>query len=232
MHVLEVDGVRAGYGPITALFGVDLRLREGETLALIGANGAGKSTLLRAITGLIVPSQGEIRFGGHSLAGLAPHVLARLGIAMVPEGRRLFPSLTVEDNILMGSCTGRTGHWSLERVYALFPVLQERRLHLGTMLSGGQQQMVAIGRALMANPRLLLCDELSLGLAPIVVRDIYQTLQAVSASGVSLIVVEQDIQRAIAASDRFLCIREGQIVLGGLRASADRKQIAQAYFGH
>jgi len=232
MSVLEIHRLQAGYGPITALFGIDLRLDEGETLALIGANGAGKSTLLRTVTGLIAPSQGEVRFAGRSLAGLAPHLIAKLGIAMVPEGRRLFASLTVEENILMGSCAARSGHWTLQRVYELFPVLQERRLHLGTMLSGGQQQMVAIGRALMANPRLLLCDELSLGLAPIIVRDIYQTLKAVSASGVSLILVEQDINRAIAASDRFLCIREGVVVLSGTRASADRKQIAQAYFGH
>jgi branched-chain amino acid transport system ATP-binding protein len=232
MSALEISGLRAGYGPIAALFGIDLNLEEGETLALIGANGAGKSTLLRTITGLITPSQGRVHFEGRPLAGLAPHVIAKLGIAMVPEGRRLFPSLTVEDNILMGTCTGRSGPWSLVKVYELFPVLQERRLHLGTMLSGGQQQMVAIGRALMANPRLLLCDELSLGLAPIIVRDIYQTLATVSASGVSLIVVEQDINRAIAASDRFLCLREGAIVLAGTQASADRKQIAQAYFGH
>jgi branched-chain amino acid transport system ATP-binding protein len=232
MSALEISGLRAGYGPIAALFGIDLQLQEGETLALIGANGAGKSTLLRTITGLITPSQGQVHFEGRALAGLAPHVIAKLGIAMVPEGRRLFPSLTVEENILMGTCTGRSGPWSLVKVYELFPVLQERRLHLGTMLSGGQQQMVAIGRALMANPRLLLCDELSLGLAPIIVRDIYQTLATVSASGVSLIVVEQDINRAIAASDRFLCLREGAIVLAGTQASADRKQIAQAYFGH
>lgn len=232
MSTLEISGLRAGYGPIAALFGIDLHLEEGETLALIGANGAGKSTLLRTITGLITPSRGQLHFDGRALAGLAPHVIARLGIAMVPEGRRLFPSLTVEENILMGTCTGRSGPWSLARVYELFPVLQERRRHLGTMLSGGQQQMVAIGRALMANPRLLLCDELSLGLAPIIVRDIYQTLETVSASGVSLIVVEQDINRAIAASDRFLCLREGAIVLSGTQASADRKQIAQAYFGH
>ena len=232
MNALEIEQLRAGYGPITALFGIDLRLREGETLALIGANGAGKSTLLRTICGLITPSQGRLRFFGDSLAGLAPHAVARLGIAMVPEGRRLFGSLTVEENILMGGCAGRAGHWTLERVYALFPVLQERSRHLGTMLSGGQQQMVAIGRALMANPKLLLCDELSLGLAPIVVRDIYQTLGAVSASGVSLILVEQDINRAIAASDRFVCLREGAVVHDGTRASAERKAIAQAYFGH
>ncbi len=231
MSVLEVVRLKAGYGPITALFGVDLSLEEGETLALIGANGAGKSTLLRTITGLIVPSAGSLRFDEHALTGLAPHAIAKLGIAMVPEGRRLFPSLSVEENILMGSCSGRSGPWSLDKVYALFPILKERRQHLGTMLSGGQQQMVAVGRALMANPRLLLCDELSLGLAPIVVRDIYQTLEKVSASGVSLIVVEQDINRAIAASDRFLCMREGEIVLAGTRASADRKQIAHAYFG-
>ncbi len=231
MTLLKVQELHAGYGPITALFGVSLEIEEGETLALIGANGAGKTTLLRTITGLIVPNEGVIDFEGQSIGGLEAHVIASRGIAMVPEGRRLFPSLTVEENILMGTCSERKGPWNINKIYDLFPILKERRTHLGTMLSGGQQQMVAVSRALMSNPRLLLCDELSLGLAPIIVQDIYKTLESVSATGVSLIVVEQDINQAIKSSDSFLCMREGEIVLKGTRESANRTEIAHAYFG-
>ncbi len=231
MTLLEIENLKAGYGPINALFGVDLTLDEGETLALIGANGAGKSTLLRTITGLNNPTEGTINFAGKCIDQLAAHEIATLGIALVPEGRRLFPSLSVEENIMMGSCTQRKGPWTLEKIYQLFPILKERRENLATMLSGGQQQMVAVGRALMANPKLLLCDELSLGLAPIIVQDIYNTLQAVSQAGVSLIIVEQDINQAIKASDSFLCMREGEIVLSGTKNTMNREEIAQAYFG-
>ncbi len=229
--VLRIENLKAGYGPITALFGIGLELRRGETLALIGANGAGKSTLLRTITGLIKPGTGQVFFDGKPISGGHPHEIARMGIAMVPEGRRLFPSLTVEENVLMGGCAGRSGPWSLGRVYQLFPALLERRHSLANMLSGGQQQMVAIGRALMANPRLLLLDELSLGLAPIVVRDIYKTLELISETDVSMIIVEQDINQAIQASNRFLCMREGEVVLAGTRETADRASIVHAYFG-
>jgi len=232
MKLLEIERLRSGYGPITALYDIDLALDEGETLALIGANGAGKTTLLRAVTGLNRATGGAIRLQGTPVHGLPAHAIAAEGIAMVPEGRRLFSSLSVEENLLMGACAGRSGPWTLERIYGLFPVLRERRLHLGSMLSGGQQQMVAVGRALMANPRLLLCDELSLGLAPTVVKDIYRTLAGVAAEGVSLIVVEQDVTQAIQASNRFLCMREGRIVLTGTRNDADRAAIAHAYFGN
>jgi len=232
MTLLKIEKLKSGYGPITALFGVDITLNEGETLALIGANGAGKSTLLRTITGLIAPTMGSIEYSGKNIAGLPAYEIATMGIAMVPEGRRLFPSLTVEENILMGTCTEREGPWSLSKIYQLFPILKERRSHMATMLSGGQQQMVAVGRALMSNPQLLLCDELSLGLAPIIVQDIYKTLESVTQSGVSLIVVEQDINQAIRASDSFLCMREGEIVLAGTKESADRGAIAHAYFGN
>jgi len=231
MPLLELARVEAGYGPIRALFGVDLALDAGRTLALIGANGAGKSTLLRAITGLTPPSGGTVRLDGADIGGLPAHLIAARGISMVPEGRRLFASLSVEENLLMGSCTGRTGAWTLERVYALFPDLVLRRHHGASMLSGGQQQMVAVGRALMANPRVLLCDELSLGLAPVVVRGLYAALAQIAAQGVAIVVVEQDIGQAIAASDAWMCLREGEVVLAGLRAGADRGAIAQAYFG-
>jgi branched-chain amino acid transport system ATP-binding protein len=173
MPLLELDRVEAGYGAIRALFGVSLTLEAGRTLALIGANGAGKSTLLRAIAGLTPPSAGRVRFEGADLTGMPAHAIAARGVALVPEGRRLFASLTVEENLLMGASAGRAGPWNLQSIYTLFPDLVVRRQHGATMLSGGQQQMVAIGRALMANPRLLLCDELSLGLAPVVVRGLY-----------------------------------------------------------
>jgi len=232
MTLLEIKNLYAGYGPITALFGVNLTLNEGITLALIGANGAGKTTLLKIITGLIVPNDGVIQFNGKNIGGCASHEIASMGISMVPEGRRLFPSLTVEENLIMGACTNRKGDWTLEKVYKLFPILKDFRNRMATMLSGGQQQMVAVGRALMANPRLLLCDELSLGLAPVIVKDIYKTLETVTSSGVSLIIVEQDINQAIASSDSFLCMREGEIVLSGTKENADRAEIAQAYFGN
>ena len=231
MTLLKINELHAGYGPITALFGVSLSVDEGQTLALIGANGAGKTTLLRAISGLIKPNVGLIDYEGRSIGGRDPHEIAAHGISMVPEGRRLFPSLTVEENILMGACSRRKGPWTLDKVYDLFPMLKDRRSLLSTMLSGGQQQMVAVGRALMSNPRLLLCDELSLGLAPIIVQDIYKTLQSVSATGVSLIVVEQDINQAINSSDNFLCLRKGEMVLKGTKEKADRAEIAHAYFG-
>lgn len=230
--LIEIKGIKAGYGEIQALFGIDLTLEEGAALALIGANGAGKTTLLRCITGLIKSNAGQIRYNGKDIAGCKPHDIAMMGIAMVPEGRRLFPSLTVEENLVMGTCNHRKQEWTLEKVYALFPILKGFRKRMGTALSGGQQQMVAVGRALMSNPRLLLCDELSLGLAPVVIKEIYKTLETVKKTGLSIIIVEQDINQAIAAGDQFLCIREGEIALSGTRETADRNLIAKAYFGN
>lgn len=230
--LLDIKGLQAGYGEIKALFGIDLTLEEGATLALIGANGAGKTTLLRCITGLIKPNAGQIRYNGKNIGGGKPNYIASIGIAMVPEGRRLFPSLTVEENLVMGTCNNRKQEWTIEKVYDLFPVLKGFRKRMGTALSGGQQQMVAVGRALMSNPKLLLCDELSLGLAPVVIKEIYKTLEAVTKTGLSIIIVEQDINQAIAASDNFLCIREGEIVLSGTHENADRSLIAKAYFGN
>lgn len=230
--LLEIKDLKAGYGEIQTLFGVGLSLEEGSTLALIGANGAGKSSLLRCITGLIRPTSGQILYNKKNIAEYRPYDISAMGIAMVPEGRRLFPSLTVEENLIMGQCNNREQEWTLERVYNLFPPLKGFRKRMGTELSGGQQQMVAVGRALMSNPRLLLCDELSLGLAPVVIKDIYRTLETVTKTGLSLIIVEQDINQAIAASNSFLCIREGEIVLSGTRKNADRNLIAKAYFGN
>ncbi|OIQ96750.1 high-affinity branched-chain amino acid transport ATP-binding protein LivF [mine drainage metagenome] len=231
MSLLEVDGLIAFYGDFQALFGISLQVAEGEAVALIGSNGAGKSTLLRALTGLMPIGGGDARFDGVSLALLPAHRIVARGLALVPEGRRLFPSLSVEENLLMGAYAGRSGPWNLARVYALFPVLGERARLPSCSLSGGQQQMVAIGRALMSNPRLLLCDEISLGLAPIVIRDIYAALPAIRTEGTAVLVVEQDTGQALRVADRVYCFQEGRVSLEGRPEDLGRERIAQAYFG-
>lgn len=231
MPLLELESVEVFYGDLQAVFGVSLSLAEGEALALIGANGAGKSTLLGAITGLVPASAGAIRFDGQSIAELPAEKIAALGIALVPEGRLLFPSLSVEENLLMGTLTRRVGPWSLEAVYGLFPMLREMRLRPATRLSGGQQQMVAIGRALMSNPRLLLCDELSLGLAPLVIEEIYRAFGRIRAEGLSVILVEQDVARACKVSEQLLCLLKGRTTLAGSVAQFSHGRIAAAYFG-
>jgi branched-chain amino acid transport system ATP-binding protein len=230
--LLEVSGLTAHYGDFQALFGVGLRLDAGETVAIIGANGAGKSTLMRAITGVAKVTGGGIRLAGEEIQRLpAPDILQR-GIAMVPEGRRLFPSLSVEENLLIGADARKgDGAWTLERVFDLFPILRERRHNPGTALSGGQQQMVAIGRALMSNPRVLLCDELSLGLAPVVIKEIYAAVPRIKAGGASLIVVEQDIGQALKVADRVYCMMEGRVTLAARPQDVSRAEIHAAYFG-
>ena len=233
MALLETKGLTARYGDFQALFGVDIALDEGETIAIIGANGAGKTTLMRSISGILVNQPEAVLFDGEEIGALpAPDIVAR-GIAMVPEGRKLFPSLSVEENLLIGRY-GRAvaGHWNLETVYQLFPILKERRSNPGTALSGGQQQMVAIGRALMSNPRVLLCDEISLGLAPVVIRDIYAAFPRIREAGASIVVVEQDIGQALKVSDRVYCMMEGRITLSGAPAGLTREAIHAAYFGH
>lgn len=231
MSLVEISGLTAHYGDFQALFGIDLRIEEGEAVAIIGANGAGKTTLLRTIAGLLPAPANGIRFDGRPIGSLAPNRIVALGVAMVPEGRRLFPSLTVEENLLMGAQCRRRGSWTLERVYALFPVLGQRRRTGATALSGGQQQMAAIGRALMTNPRLLLCDELSLGLAPTVIRDIYAAFPGIRGDGTTLVIVEQDIHRALAIADRVYCLQEGRVTLEGRPGDLTREQIRLAYFG-
>src|SRR6266478_6043014 len=229
--LLEVDGLDAFYGDFQALFGVSMRVAAGSIVAVIGANGAGKSTLLKSIAGLMGARAEAIRFDGVAIGGGPAWRTVARGIALVPEGRRLFPSLSVEENLLIGGQLGRPGPWSLARIYELFPALAERRHMPSTALSGGQQQMVAIGRALMSNPRLLLCDEISLGLAPIVVRDLYARLPSIVAEGSSLIIVEQDIMAALKAANRVYCLQEGRVALTGSAATLTREAISAAYFG-
>ena len=231
MNILEVNNLSAFYGDFQALFNIDFTMEEGETLAVIGANGAGKSTFLKTITGLVDTEVDDLNYNGVSIDGLSAADIVGLGIAMVPEGRRLFPSLNVEENLLMGGYKRRQGHWTLDRIYELFPALVERRTVPGTALSGGEQQMTAIGRALMANPDLLLFDELSLGLAPIIIKNIYETLPTIKSEGVSILLVEQDINQALSVSDRVYCFQEGRVSLNGLPNTLSREQISAAYFG-
>jgi len=231
MSLLETRRLDAFYGDFQVLFGVDLTIDAGEIVALIGANGAGKSTLLKTVCGLLGARRDAILFDGAPVGGLPAGEIVRRGVAMVPEGRRLFSSLTAEENLLMGACARRPGPWQLDAVYRLFPALAERRRAPAGTLSGGQQQMVAIGRALMTNPRLLLCDELSLGLAPVVVKQIYEALPAISAGGMTLIIVEQDVAAAQRVSGRLYCLQEGRVTLSGASQALTRPQISQAYFG-
>jgi branched-chain amino acid transport system ATP-binding protein len=229
--VLRTDGLTAFYGDAQALFGIDFELGAGEMVAIIGANGAGKSTFMKAITGLVTAAATQIRFDGEAIGGLPPAQIVRRGIALVPEGRRLFPSLSVEENLKMGGVAKRRGPWNLERLYRLFPILEDKRAQPSTSLSGGQQQMVAIGRALMSNPRVLLCDELSLGLAPIVIREIYDAMPAICAEGMTVAIVEQDVALAQRVSQRVYCFQEGRVSLHGASAQLTREQITSAYFG-
>jgi branched-chain amino acid transport system ATP-binding protein len=231
MSLLQTQKLSAFYGDFQALFDIDVSVEQGETVAIIGANGAGKTTFLRAVAGALPTAPAMVMFDGVPIGDKTPHEIVRLGIAMVPEGRRLFPSLSVEENLLLGSHCGRSGPWTLQRVYSLFPRLQELRHLPAPDLSGGQQQMAAIGRALMSNPRLLLCDELSLGLAPVVIRDIYACLGAITAEGTTVVLVEQDINRALDASARFYCFQEGRLALSAPTKNFDRSAITAAYFG-
>jgi branched-chain amino acid transport system ATP-binding protein len=229
--LLEVQALDAFYGDFQALFSVRLRVEAGQAVAIIGANGAGKSTLLKSIAGLMISRRDAVRLDGVPIGDRPAYDIAARGIALVPEGRRLFASLTVEENLLIGGQLGRPGPWTLRRVYDLFPVLAERAGMPSPSLSGGQQQMVALGRALMSNPRLVLCDEISLGLAPIVVRDIYARLPSIMAEGISLIIVEQDIAQALKAAAQVYCLQEGRVALQGAARDLTRQAIAAAYFG-
>jgi len=232
MPLLETRNLTAFYGDFQALYGIDMSFDEGETIAIIGANGAGKSTFLKAIAGLIHGTPDSVRLEGTPIGARGAADIVKLGIALVPEGRRLFPSLTVEENLLIGGYGRKiAGPWTLDRVYALFPILRERRSAATPALSGGQQQMAAIGRALMSNPRILLCDEISLGLAPIIIADIYAALPQIKAEGTSVVLVEQDIVQAMKVADRVYCFQEGRLSLTGRPRELTREQIHRAYFG-
>ena len=229
--LLEVRDLVVHHGQLRAIDEISLRVRPGEVYAIIGANGAGKSTLLRTIAGLHRPTSGSILFDGDDVSGLRPERRATRGIVMVPEGRRLFESLSVEENLKVGATYARKGPWTIERVYEMFGWMRERRHQLTAQLSGGEQQTVAIGRALVANPRVLLLDELSLGLAPVIVQRIYGMLPQILASGLTVLLVEQDVSQALRVATRIQCLLEGRTTLEGRPADVTADQVEAAYFG-
>ncbi|MGZ4385775.1 MAG: ABC transporter ATP-binding protein [Gaiellaceae bacterium] len=231
MSLLQVEGLDARHGLLRAVRDASLELAEGETLALVGANGAGKTTLLRTIAGAHRPAGGRVVFDGREITHVPAHRRVRLGISLVPEGRRLFPDLSVEENLLIASVRGRSGRWNVDTVLEAFPLLEPLCKQRAASLSGGEQQATAIGRALMSNPRLLLLDEISLGLAPLAVDQVYRSLQTVIAEGATAILVEQDLGRALSVADRVLCMLEGRLVLAGAASELSREQITEAYFG-
>jgi branched-chain amino acid transport system ATP-binding protein len=229
--LLEVHDLVVHHGQLRALDGISFRVLPGEVYAIIGANGAGKSTLLRTIAGLHSPTTGSVLFDGTDVTGLRPERRARQGIVMVPEGRRLFGSLSVEENLQVGAAFAREGPWTIERVYETFDWMRERRNQSAAQLSGGEQQTVAIGRALLANPRVLLLDELSLGLAPVVVQRIYGMLPQILAAGLTVLLVEQDVSQALRVASHIHCLLEGRTTLEGTPASVTVGQVEAAYFG-
>lgn len=228
--LLAAAGLTVRHGQLIALHDVHVEVSAGEVLSVVGANGAGKSTLLRTLAGLHDPG-GRISLDGVDITGLSPHQRVGRGIVLVPEGRRLFPSLTVEENVLIGTANARRGEWDLARVFELFPWMRERRKERANHLSGGEQQVVAIGRALVANPRVLLLDEISLGLAPVVVQQVYRTLPTLLATGMAVLLVEQDVAQALRVASRFQCLLEGRTTLAGLPADHTQQEVEAAYFG-
>lgn len=232
MALLQIEGLRAGYGDFQALFDVDVTVDEAGATAVIGANGAGKTTLLRALSGIVDVTAGSVRFAGDDLLALPAHRRVAAGVAMVPEGRMLFPSLTVRENLLVGAHSPGPGpDWTVDEVVDLFPLIEPLLERPSSVLSGGEKQAVAIGRALMARPRLLLLDECSLGLAPIVVRQLYASVPKIQERGTALVVVEQDIGQALAVADRVSCLLEGRVALAGTPDALSRDEITAAYFG-
>ena len=229
--LLEVESVDANYGDFQALFGVDIEVDRGESVAIIGANGAGKSTLLRAIVGQVDVPAGSIRFAGDDLAEVPAYQRVGRGIALVPEGRRLFPSLSVRENLVIGGHAGRPGEWTVDKVVEALPLLERLLDRSSAKLSGGERQAVAIGRALMANPDLILLDEVSLGLAPVVVKQLYAALGGIRDTGTTMLVVEQDIGQALAMADRLYCMLEGRVSLSGRVGEVEQSAITAAYFG-
>jgi branched-chain amino acid transport system ATP-binding protein len=230
--LLETRGLEVFYGDFQAVFGVDFHVNEGETVAIIGANGAGKSSFLKALSGLVKSRADGILLDGKPVGGKPAYDMVKSGIALVPEGRRLFPSMSVADNLRMGE-NGKSGErgWNYETICDLFPLLRQRADQLAPTLSGGQQQMVAIGRALISNPRVLLCDEISLGLSPAAVKDVYAAIAEIKRRGTTIVIVEQDLNAALSAADRIYCFLEGKVSLTGRSDEFDRSQILAAYFG-
>jgi branched-chain amino acid transport system ATP-binding protein len=231
MNLLQVDDLVAYHGLLQAVRGVSFAVDEGTIVAMVGANGAGKSTMLRTIAGAHRAAAGTVRFAGADVTHVPAHRRVRHGIALVPEGRKLFADLTVEENLLVAGRRARPGPWKLDTVLESFPMLQPLRKRRAASLSGGQQQATAIARAVMANPRLLIVDEVSLGLSPLAVDTVYECLAVLRTAGTTLILVEQDLQRALSVADHVLCVLEGRIVLGSATAAVTREQVTDAYFG-
>jgi branched-chain amino acid transport system ATP-binding protein len=229
--VLRIESLDAHYGLFQALFGVTLSVAPGETVALIGSNGAGKTTLMRSLAGALCVRSDSVLLDGEPVGGASEREQLSRGIALVPEGRRLFASLTVLENMQLAAANGRRGAWTIDRVLEAFPALRPLLSLPATALSGGQQQLVAIARALVCNPSFLLCDEVSLGLSPLVVDEVYRLLAIARGDGMAIVLVEQNVRRALTESDRYVCIQKGRVVLEGISASADRHAVAQAYFG-
>ena len=231
MSLLAIENLVVRHGLLQAVRGVSFAIERGETLALVGANGAGKTTLLRAIAGAHQPTAGRVLLDGADITGVPSHKRVGMGVALVPEGRKLFVQMTVEENLLLGKTAGRPGDWSVERVLDTFPNLKPRRHAKTGHLSGGEQQATAIGRALMSNPELLLLDEVSLGLSPLVVDRVYASLHGLISSGTTIILVEQDLNRALSVSDKVICMLEGRVALEGPSKGVSRDEVTKAYFG-
>jgi len=231
---LKVNDLEVHYGDFKALWDVSLEVRKGEIVSVIGANGAGKSTLLNTVAGLMRPSEGTIEFNGKRIDGLSPHQIVPMGMTLVPEGRRVFARLSVYENLVMGSYIPRARSRKgevLERLYELFPRLKERRHQMADTLSGGEQQMLAVARAMMSEPKLMLCDEISLGLAPVIIKDIYKRLVKINQEGITIVLVEQDVKRSLKAGDRAYVMLEGRIALEGKPSALSEDQVKKAYFG-
>ncbi len=235
MSLLELENVHAYYGYIHALKGISMKVEKGEIVTLIGANGAGKTTTLRVITGLLHPRQGHVRLEGQDLSQYKPHEIVYQGMTMVPEGRRIFARMTVQENLEMGAYTRKNKQeiqQTLEYVFTLFPRLKERRHQLGGTLSGGEQQMLAIGRALMTRPRILLMDEPSMGLAPVLVETIFDTIQKINKEGTTILLVEQNALMALSIAHRGYVLQTGEIVLSDTAANLRNNPVVQkAYLG-
>jgi branched-chain amino acid transport system ATP-binding protein len=231
MSLVEIDRVSVYYEDFQALYDIDISIEEGEIFACIGANGAGKSTMLKTLAGVLAPSRGRILFDGRPIHQLPPYKRVELGISSVPEGRRVFPSLTVQENLTIGGYRKRKGPWTTDSVYELFPLLQPLKKRQASGLSGGEQQALAIGRALMANPRLILMDEVSLGLAPVVVKRIYEAFPILIGNGCTILVVEQDVQHVLTVATHVACFLEGRVALQGVPGELTSEQITTAYFG-